>query len=143
MPLTRIVAARRRLQIGDRAQQRRLAAARGADEGDELAARDLQIDAAQRLHRPVAGLKAQRQRRRCRSTHRALVGPAVMSARDGLGRGVRLVFRERRALRRERLALDELAAAVVGEHLAVLEHHRAARQREARQARTLTPSNTL
>src|SRR5581483_888867 len=42
-------AARRRLdEIADHAQKRRLAAARRADQGDELAARDLQVDVLQR-----------------------------------------------------------------------------------------------
>ena len=42
-----------RLEVGDDAQQRRLAAARRADERDELAGRDRQVDLAQRMHRRV------------------------------------------------------------------------------------------
>ncbi len=38
-----------RLEPGDDPQQRCLAAARGAEEADELAARDRQVDVAQRL----------------------------------------------------------------------------------------------
>ncbi|MNE15047.1 hypothetical protein D3C80_1079450 [compost metagenome] len=41
------------LQTGDHAQQRRFSAAGGADENDEFALFDLQIDAVQNLHLPV------------------------------------------------------------------------------------------
>ena len=60
MPLTRMTPLVGALEVGDRAQERGLAAAGRADEGDELAAGDLQIDVAERLHRPVARLEAQR-----------------------------------------------------------------------------------
>src|SRR5690606_19532099 len=43
------IAAGQALQVGHAAQQRRLPAARRADEGDELARRDLQVDAGKRL----------------------------------------------------------------------------------------------
>ena len=41
-------------QPGHQAQQRALAAAAAADDGDELARRDVQVDAAQHLARAVA-----------------------------------------------------------------------------------------
>jgi hypothetical protein len=44
MPLTVTAPRAWLLQVGDHAQQRGLAAAGGTDEGDELAAADLQID---------------------------------------------------------------------------------------------------
>ncbi len=44
------LAATQRLQAGDDAQQGGLAAARGADEGDELVGLDVQVDRLQRLH---------------------------------------------------------------------------------------------
>ena len=53
MPLTSTVARRDRLQIGDDAQEGRLAAARRTDERDELARRDGQVDLAQGVHRRV------------------------------------------------------------------------------------------
>ena len=45
-------------RAGDRAQRRRLAGAVRAEHGDDLALGDLERDAAQRLHRPVARLDA-------------------------------------------------------------------------------------
>ena len=49
----------RLFEIGDDAQERRLAAAGRADERNELALADRQVDIGQRLHRPVIGLEGQ------------------------------------------------------------------------------------
>ncbi len=49
----------RLFEIGDDAQEGGLAAAGGADEGDEVALFDLQIDAGQRMHRSVAGVEGE------------------------------------------------------------------------------------
>src|SRR5262249_10989110 len=50
----------RLLQVGDDAQERGFAATRRSDERDEIAAIDLQVDVAERLHLAVAGLKGER-----------------------------------------------------------------------------------
>src|SRR5262249_58127276 len=52
------LASGRLLESGNETQQRRLAAARGADEADELSRPDREIDAGERFDLAVAGRKA-------------------------------------------------------------------------------------
>ena len=47
------------LEISDDAQERRLAAARRPDEGNEFALADRQVDVRQRMHRPVIGVEGE------------------------------------------------------------------------------------
>ena len=60
-PVDRKPPAGRLLEVGDDAQQRGLAAAGGADEGDELAGFDREIDLRQRMDRAVGRLEHQGQ----------------------------------------------------------------------------------
>jgi hypothetical protein len=46
------------IESGDDIQQRRLAAARGPDHGDELAIADREVDSCDDLQRPLLGWKA-------------------------------------------------------------------------------------
>ena len=59
-PLTSIDAGGRLLEVGDDAEQRGLAAAGRADQRDEVAGLDVEVDVRQRLDRPVGGLEGQR-----------------------------------------------------------------------------------
>ena len=58
LPCDRHVASSRRLEASDDAQQRRLAATGGADQADELARRDSDVDARKRLDLVVTDRKA-------------------------------------------------------------------------------------
>ena len=61
MPLTVMRARGRLLEIGDDAQERRLAAARRADERDELALLDVEIDVGERDDVAVIGVEGEAQ----------------------------------------------------------------------------------
>src|SRR6185437_9321465 len=144
-----------RLQIGDRAQKRGLAAAGRADEGDELAARNPQADAAERLHGAVGGVEAERQpvnldrrlggRRLAAAVRLELWSRAHVHRRseplagDARDRGELLVALEGARVWAERLAPDEAATPELGLHHAVAEHDFAARERIARQPGHLGP----
>ena len=61
MPLMVMRAGGRLFEIGDDAQERGLAAARGADERDELALLDVEVDVAERDDVAVVGLEGEAQ----------------------------------------------------------------------------------
>ena len=79
----RDLAARRRLEVGDHPKQGGLAASRRADQRDELAALDRQIDMRQRLNRLVGGLEGQGQIGNVDDPRGAAIGRDIRLRRNG------------------------------------------------------------